>query len=162
MSLQSQEPQLQSVVRNGALATGQRLFPTLKLYVAYSEAEQLSGIILCSNRWLCQDSRVNLLEVLEWPTTNVDFWTAFLRGKDGWLQPLKLYATCSGGEAAFRQDEDNVESFSSSGSVMRLPFSTPVQWTPLVYPILFKWKYSQIHWHTKQSFSKCQHLNTAA
>ena len=95
-------------------ATGQRLFPTnldstlnsllllvgidcnLKLYVAYSEAEQLSGIILCSNRWLCQDSRVNLLEVLEWPTTNVDFWTAFLGGKDGWLQPLKLYATYSG------------------------------------------------------------------
>ena len=96
MSLQSQEPQLQSVVRNGALATGQRLFPTLKLYVADSEAEQLSGIILCSNRWLCQDSRVNLLEVLEWPTTNVDLWTAFLRGKDGWLQPLKLYATYSG------------------------------------------------------------------
>ena len=36
-----------------------------------------------------------------------------------------------------------------------------VQWTPLVYPILFKWKYSQIHWHTKQFFSKSQHLNTA-
>ena len=26
----------------------------------------------------------------------MDFWTAFLRGKDGWLQPLKLYATYSG------------------------------------------------------------------
>ena len=29
------------------------------------------------------------------------------------------------GEKAFRQNEDNVESFSSSGSVMRLPVSTP-------------------------------------
>ena len=48
------------------------------------------------NRWLCQDSRINLLEVLNRPTADVDFWTAFLRGKDGWLQPLKLYATYSG------------------------------------------------------------------
>ena len=34
--------------------------------------------------------------VLNRPTTDVDFWTAFLRGKDGWLQPLKPYATYSG------------------------------------------------------------------
>ena len=51
---------------------------------------------MCSNRWLCEDSRIYLLEVLNRPTTDVDFWTAFLRGKDGWLQPLKLYATYSG------------------------------------------------------------------
>ena len=51
---------------------------------------------MCSNRWLCQDSRIQLLEVLNTPTTDVDFWTAFLSGKDGWLQPLKLYATYSG------------------------------------------------------------------
>ena len=51
---------------------------------------------MCSNCWLCQDSRINLLEVLNRPTTDVDFWTAFLSGTDGWLQPLKLYATYSG------------------------------------------------------------------
>ena len=33
---------------------------------------------MCSNRWLCQDSRINLLEVLDRPTTDVEFWTAFL------------------------------------------------------------------------------------
>ena len=48
------------------------------------------------NHMLCQDSTINLLEVLNRPTTDVDFWAAFLRGKDGWLQPLKLYATYSG------------------------------------------------------------------
>ena len=47
---------------------------------------------------LCQDSTINLLEVLNRPTTDVDFWTALLRGKDGFLQPLKLYATYSGVE----------------------------------------------------------------
>ena len=51
---------------------------------------------MCSSRWLCQDSRIYLLEVLNRPTTDVNFWTAFLRGKDGWLQPPKLYATFSG------------------------------------------------------------------
>ena len=61
MSLQSQEPQLQSVVRNGALL--------------FSE-EKMAGYSLSS----C------------------------------------MYHTR--GETAFRQDEDNVESFSSSGSVL--------------------------------------------
>ena len=77
---------------------------------------------ICSNRRLWQDSRIQLLEVLNRPTTDVDFWTAFLSGTDGWLQPLKLYAECNllRGETAFRQDEDNVESFSSSGSVLLL------------------------------------------
>ena len=51
---------------------------------------------MCFNPWLHQDSRICLLEVLNRPTTDVDFWAAFLRGKDGWLQPLKLYATYSG------------------------------------------------------------------
>ena len=51
---------------------------------------------MSSNRWLCQDSRINLLEVLNRPTTDVDFWTAFLSRTNGWLQPLKLYATYSG------------------------------------------------------------------
>ena len=77
---------------------------------------------ICSNRRLWQDSRIQLLEVLNRPTTDVDFWTAFLSGTDGWLQPLKLYAACNvlRGETAFRQEEDNVESFSSSGSVLLL------------------------------------------
>ena len=57
------------------------------------------------------------------------------------------------GETTFRQDENNVASFSSSGSIMVLQVSTPgiVQRTPLVYPILLKCKYCQIHWHNYQA-----------
>jgi len=68
------------------------------------------------------------------------------------------------GETTFRQNENSVESFSSSGSVMQLPFSTPglVQRTPLVYPVLLTSKYRQIHRHKyKQSFSESQHFDKA-
>jgi len=49
-----------------------------------------------TNHWLCQDSKIHLLEVLNRPTTDVNFWTACLSGSNGWLQPLKLYATNPG------------------------------------------------------------------
>ena len=67
------------------------------------------------------------------------------------------------GETAFRQDEDNVESFSSSGNIIMLQVSTPglVQRTSLVCPILLKCNYSQTHLHPKRFFSESQYLDIA-
>ena len=76
--------------------------------------------------------------------------------KDGWLQPLKLYATYPG----VKQLSGKTRTMWNRSALVEV-LCHAVQWTPLVYPILFKWKYSQIYWHTKQSFSKSQHLNTA-
>ena len=74
---------------------------------------------MCSNRWLCQDSRIYLLKVLNRPTTDVDFWTA-----SQWNRQLttasQAVSNILRGETAFRQNEHNVESFSSSGSLMLL------------------------------------------
>ena len=59
------------------------------------------------------------------------------------------------GGTAFRQDEDNVESFSSSGSVMRLPVSTPGLVQQLLWFIRFFSSVSTARFIdiiTKQSF----------
>ena len=79
--------------------------------------------------WLCHDSRIQLLEVLNRPTTDVDFWTAFLKGKDGWLQPLNLYATYSGA----KQLSGKTRTMWNRSGIMMLQVSTPgiVQRTPL-------------------------------
>ena len=101
---------------------------------------------------LCQDSRITLLEVLNRPTTDVDFWTAFLRGKDGWLQPLKLYATYSGVE----QLSGKTKTTWNRSALVEV--SCGYQSQPLALcsncfgsPIFLKCKCSQTHWHNFQA-----------
>ena len=107
---------------------------------------------ICSNHMLCQDSRITLLEVLNRPTTDVDFWTAFLRGKDGWLQPLKLYATYSGVE----QLSGKTKTTWNRSALVEV--SCCYQSQPLALcsnsfgsPIFLKCKCSQTHWHNFQA-----------
>ena len=72
---------------------------------------------MCSNRWLCQDSESICLK-----SSLLD---CFSQGNKQLSTASQAVSNILSGETAFRQDEDNVESFSSSGSVMRLPVSTP-------------------------------------
>ena len=92
-----------------------------------------------------------------WSPQYANYWCGLL---DCFSQRKRRLTTASQavcnkprGETARRQDKDNVESFSSSGSAMRLPVSTTVlvQRTPLVYSILFRCKCSQTHWHSYQA-----------
>ena len=78
------------------------------------------------------DFKTHLLEVLNRPTSGL--LDCFSQWKTRLTTASQAVCNILRGETAFRQDEDNVESFSSSGSVMLLPVSTPglVQRTPLV------------------------------
>ena len=94
------------------------------------------------------DFKTHLLEVLNRPTSGL--LDCFSQWKTRLTTASQAVCNILRGETAFRQDEDNVESFSSSGSVMLLPVSTPglVQRTPLGYRILLKCNYSQTHRYT--------------
>ena len=92
-----------------------------------------------------------------WSPQQANDWCELLDCLSQWIKRLTTasQAVCNKprGETARSQDKDNVQSFSSSGSAMRLPVSTPVlvQRTPLVYSILFRCKCSQTHWHSYQA-----------
>ena len=102
---------------------------------------------MCSNRWLCQDSESICLK-----SSLLD---CFSQGNKRLSTASQAVSNILSGETAFRQDEDNVESFSSSGSVMRLPVSTPGLVQQLLWFIQFFWSVSTgrfIDIITKQSF----------
>ena len=67
------------------------------------------------------------------------------------------------GGTAFRQDEDNVESFSSSGSIMMLRVSTPgfVQRTPLVNQFFSSVSAARLIGIPSSLFSESQYLEKA-
>ena len=101
----------------------------------------------CSNRWLCQDAESICLK-----SSLLD---CFSQGSKRLSTASQAVSNILSGETAFRQDEDNVESFSSSGSVMRLPVSTPGLVQQLLWFIQFFSSVSTgrfIDVITKQSF----------
>ena len=101
----------------------------------------------CSNRWLCQDAESICLQ-----SSLLD---CFSQGSKRLSTASQAVSNILSGETAFRQDEDNVESFSSSGSVMRLPVSTPGLVQQLLWFIQFFSSVSTgrfIDIITKQSF----------
>ena len=105
----------------------------------------------CSNRWLCEDAESICLQ-----SSLLD---CFSQGSKRLSTASQAVSNILSGETAFRQDEDNVESFSSSGSVMRLPVSTPGLVQQLLWFIQFFSSVSTrrfIDRITKQSFSKSQ------
>ena len=110
----------------------------------------------CSNRWLCQDAESICLQ-----SSLLD---CFSQGSKRLSTASQAVSNILSGETAFRQDEDNVESFSwkcyaatslTSGSVMRLPVSTPGLVQQLLWFIQFFSSVSTgrfIDIITKQSF----------